>query len=175
MNLATEKRDFYKLEVRVEAPTVIIQNLEFKFNYLKMSSEYDESEVIIKDRRVVFEPQRTLEGFRVSLFVLNEGDNPEERIDYLIDEDYQVDELSMEITSSNNQTYSYELNEEIGEQVDGKEVEVELSLEMRTVLNLLTSAVEEDTKEIGNLCYQYLSEDEEAVAIINDIANIDIL
>lgn len=173
--LATEKRSFFKLEVRVDTPSVVLNNLEFKFNKLTLYSEYDDSSIVIENRRVVFEPERTLEGFRTSIYILNESDTPTERIDYLFDEEYEIEELDIEIKSTTGVKYEFYINNDVGEQVEDKEVEIEVSPEMSACLNFISSYIVDEENKIVNTCYDFLKDEEEAINALKLISEINIL
>ena len=90
MNI-TEKRGFFQIQVIVSAATVNVDNIDINFNGITLYSEDEDKLIEIKGRRTVIEPERCSDGLRINLYILNEGDNPEERIDYLIDEDYEIE------------------------------------------------------------------------------------
>lgn len=176
IKLATEKKDFYKLEVMVETTNVLLNNLEIKFNRMSLYSEYEDTEVnILDDRKVVFEPERTIDGFRVKVFILNDSDNEEERIDYLIDEEYEIQELDLSIKNTNGVVYEYSINMEVGEQVNQKEVEVELNPEMKNAISFISNYIENDVTEMCNKCFEILDKDDIAVKSINTISQIEII
>ena len=167
--LATEFREFFKLEVRVSSPSVIIDNIEVKFNSIILQNE-DNDVIEIRNRRCIPILDRTTEGFKCTLFVLNEGNKLEERIDWLLDEDYEINFLDLTIRKKNTkEEFSYVVNKSIGEQLT-KEVEVEVSEDVNNALEFLSISV--SRKNCINEIYKIINEDNNLTEQINTIASI---
>lgn len=167
--LAKEVRDFYKLEVRVKTNSVILENIKVKFNKIVLSD--GESAISISDRRLVYEVNKTIDGFRVNLYILNDVEDTSKRIDYLIDDDYEIEKLDIVIYSvTTNKKYDFTINESIGEQIS-KKVDIEVSKEMQECLSYISSGIENE--ELVSHIYEKISKDKsDIVSRINSIASI---
>lgn len=169
--LATEVREFFKLEVRVLTESVILENVDVKFNSIILQNEEDDV-VEISNRRCIPVLDRTTDGFRCTILILNEGEKLEERIDYLIDEDYEIKHLDLTIKKKNNgKEFAYTVNHTIGEQLT-KEVEVEISDEVRSVLEFLSISV--GRKNCMNKIFEIVNKDADLTQKINTIASIEV-
>lgn len=170
-----ERRDFFKLELIVETPSVILDNINVDFKGIELYSEDEENTIEIKNRRFVIEKSKTLEGFRVLLFILNEGEELEERIDYLFDEEYQITKLDLTIKDKNKK-YSYKINEDSFEQVEGKQVDIEISEEVTKSLDVLSRYALEDfgisSEAAAEIFYRNIKEDENLINTLNNVSNI---
>lgn len=168
--MITEVRGFFKVEVKVKATTVNLENISIEFNKIVLYREEDDSAIVIEDRRVVTEPVRTSEGFNVVLYILNEGEEFEDRIDWLMDEDYEIETIDLTIKNiSKNTDYDYELNYNIGEQIN-KEVEIEVSPSLNNAITYLSSRLE--NQELNNYIYNTMINNPDLIDVINDISNI---
>lgn len=171
--MITEIREFFKCEVNVLSTTVNLENIGVEFKEMVLYREDDDSTITVKDRRVITEIVRTSEGFKIILFIQNEGDELEDRIDWLIDEDYEIETINLEIKNiSKNTEYDYNINYNIGEQVE-KEVEIEVSIPLKTAIQYITNSLE--SKEIQKHIYDVMVQDQELVEMVNSIANIQIV
>lgn len=175
--MVKECRDFFKFEVRIKTPSVNLNNVEVIFNSLTLYSEDEEDTVVIKNRRVVFEKEKSSEGFKVMVFVLNEGDKLEERIDCLLDEEYEITDVDL-IIKDNNKIYDYNLNEYSYIQVEGKEVEIQVDEEMKNALELLSKySLDEfglNQDRLSNNFFELLKDEKEFVETLNLISKIDL-
>ena len=170
--MITEVRGFFKCEVNVVATSVNLENVGIEFKQMVLYREDDDSTITIKDRRVIIEPVRTGEGFKVTLFIQNEGDELEDRIDWLIDEDYEIETIDLSIQNLSKKTeYDYTINYNIGEQVE-KEVEIEVALPLKKAVNYVTSSLD---KQLTNYIYDIMVGNEELVEMVNAVANIEVV
>lgn len=171
--MITEVREFFKCEVNIVATTVNLENVEVKFNQMVLYREDDDSTIIVKDRKVILEPVRTGDGFKVVIFIQNEGEELVDRIDWLIDEDYEIEQIDLSIINlSKNSAYDYSINANIGEQIQ-KEVEIEVALPLKKAIDYISSTIE--NKGLTNHIYDVMIECDELVETINAIANIEVL
>lgn len=169
--LAKEIREFYYLEVKVKTPSVTIENIRVKFKEIVLSNGDDT--VTITNRRCVYNADRTTDGFRVKIYILNDTDDTSKRIDYLIDDDYEIETLGLDINStSSNKTYEFEINENIGEQIK-KKVDIEVSEEVQKCLTYISESLE--SEELVNFIYARVSKDEKMIKNINAIADIAVI
>lgn len=173
-----ERRDFFKLELRVETPSVILDNIKVDFKGIELYSEDEENTIEIKNRRFVVEKSKTLEGFRILLFILNEGEELEERIDYLFDEEYKINKLDLTIKDKNKEYSSYKINEDSFEQVKGKQVDVEISEEVTKALDVLSRYALEyfgmSAESAADMFYDNIKKDEQLINTLNNVSNIAI-
>ena len=171
----TEKRQFYKLEALINISTVNLDNIDVKFNSITLCNDYDDDEVVIKDRRVVFEKDRSSDGVRLAIYILNEGTEIKDRIDYLIDEEYEIQDLDLEVKRiSTDETLTYTLLCDEGEQVE-KEVEIEMDPVLKKSSEFIIDRVTEGNATIKNVIFNTLKEDEDLQRIINDIIDIPVI
>lgn len=175
--MVKELRDFFKFEVNIKTASVNLNNVEVEFNSLTLYSEDEEETVVIKDRRVVFEKEKSPEGFKIIGFILNEGEVLEERIDCLLDEEYLITNIDL-VIKDKNKNYDYTLNKYSYMQVEGKEVEIEVSKEMQNALELLSKySLDEfglNQDRLSNNFFELLKDEEEFVQTLNLISKIDL-
>lgn len=171
MSVVTEQREFFKMEVNVTTPSVILENVEIAFDKIILYSEIDDKTIIITNRKAVFEKERTCEGFKVKVFILNEDDELEDRIDWLLEEEYEIEDLELKITSiSNSKEFTYKINTLIGEQVV-KTVEIELDPNLKKSLTFLSSYIEDNS--LTNEIYSIVNASDDLKDIISEIADIN--
>lgn len=170
--MVTEIRGFFKCEVNVVATTVNLENVGIEFESMVLYREDDDSTIEVKDRRVILEPVRTGDGFKVTIFIQNEGDELEDRIDWLIDEDYEIEVINLSIKNlSKNTEYDYVINQNIGEQVE-KEVEIEVAIPLKKAINYVSASLD---KQLTNHVYDIMVGNEELVEFVNAVANIEVV
>lgn len=167
-----EIREFFKCDVNVEATSVHPENVEIQFNKIVLYREDDDSCIEISDRKTVVEKIRTSNGLTIRLFILNESENVEERIDYLLDEDYEIEFIDLSIKHIlKNTNYDYTINDNNAEQVK-KEVDVELSEDLNKVLKYVTPS---SNKKIAQVIYPVIKDDTDFINTINSIINIEVV
>ena len=168
----TEKKEVFYMEVSVETATVNVENIKVDFNKIELSCGGDE--VVITDRKCYSEVIRTLDGFKVKLYIVNDIDDYEKRIDYLIDDDYEIINLDLSIINEKfaGKKYEYTINPTIGEQIE-KEFPVELDETTEAGFRLACGYI--DDKRVSNYVYQLLVENEDLLTQINALSKIAVL
>lgn len=168
----TEKKEVFYMEVAVSTATVNVENIKVNFN--KMTLKSSEDEVTITDRKCYSEVIRTMEGFKVKLFIENDTDNDDERIDYLIDDDYEIVDLDLSIINDKfpSKKYEYIINDTIGEQLE-KEVPVELDEDMEAGLRLACGYI--DNKEVNNYVYELFAKNEDLLTQVRALSKVLVL
>lgn len=171
MNI-TEKRGFFQIQVIVSAVTVNVDNIDINFNGITLYSEDEDKLIEIKGRRTVIEPERCSEGLRINLYILNEGDNPEERIDYLIDEDYEIETVDISVVhKKNGKVFPIRVNEKIGEQVM-KEVPVEIPQELQDASDYVMENITEGNESITGVVFDTIKKSKELQTFINKVMDV---
>lgn len=173
--MITESREFFKLEVLVKTVSVVLENVECKLNSIRLYQEDEDKTVTIngEDRDILFEPVRTTDGFKVHIFISNDGEELEERIDWMLDEDYEIEDIDMTITNiSSNEEYEFSIQFHIGEQVE-KEVEIEVNSTLKNSIKFITDNL--NTNLSPNYIYDILKENHELTDFISIISDIDVL
>lgn len=119
-------KEYFLFEVRVKIDKNVNTQYSYKsYNYgllkpvLNKIVFSDGNETItIKDRKIYLED--TAEKELLLLYVENSSSNLKERIDYLLDEDFEITELDISIKDKNNNELKCEIIEK--EQVSGKDL-----------------------------------------------------
>ena len=103
-------KDVYKVVLIAKSSSVNIDNIEVVFKSLTMKNEDDE-EIIIKDRQYDVFKERCSDGIKISLYIVNDASVLEERIDWLMDEEYYIDSIDIDIhTISSGNNLEFEFN-----------------------------------------------------------------
>ena len=166
-----EKKNFYKLQVIVSAATVNIDNIQIDFNGITLYSEDEEDTVEIRNRRTVIEPERCSDGLALNIYILNEGDNPRERIDYLLDEDYEIADVDIVVLhKKNGKVFPTRLNEQIGEQLE-KEVPVEVPQEIKDASDYVMENITEGNETITGVVFDTIKNSKELQDFITNVMN----
>lgn len=175
--LATEIREFFYMLIKVSTPSVFPDNIGVKFNSLTMINEDEEEEVVISKRRINTKIERTTDGFRIKLYILNEGEEIKERIDYLFDEDYEIQNIDLDIYKKDNPSFKYTdytIVDTVGEQLE-LEVPVEVSEECSNCLEYLTNGgIDIEDASLPNVFYDIVKDDKNLIDKINQIAELPI-
>ena len=168
-----EQRDFYKIQVIVSATTVNVDNIDIDFEGLDLYSEDEDKLVQIRNRRTIFEIERCSEGVKINIFILNEGENVDERIDYLIDEDYEIETAYISVKNKKTgKELKTTLNELIGEQVK-KEVPVEIPDEAREAVDYILDSLTEGNTSLDKTMYEIIVKSDDLIKSISKIMEID--
>ena len=168
-----EEREFYKIQVIVAAATVNIDNIDIDFKGLDLYSEDEDKLVKITNRRTIFETERCSEGVRINIFILNEGENLDERIDYLIDEDYEIETVYISVKNKKTgKELKTTLNDLIGEQIK-KDVPVEIPDEAKEAVDYVLESLTEGNFSLDTLLYESIVGSKELINSISKIMEID--
>ena len=171
MNI-TEKREFFKIQVIVSAATVNVDNININFNGITLYSEDEDKTVEIKGRRTVIEPERCSEGLSINIYILNEGDDPTKRIDYLIDEDYEIETVDISVVhKKNGKAFPVKVNERIGEQVV-KEVPIEIPQELQDASDYVMENITEGNESITGVVFDAIQKSKELQTFINKVMDV---
>ena len=173
--MITEIREFFKLEVLVKTVSVVLDNVECQLNSIRLYQEDEDKTVTIKgeDREVLFEKVRTTDGFKVNIFISNEGEELEERIDWMLDEDYEIEDIDMTIiNASSSEEYEFAIQFHVGEQVE-KEVEIEVNSNLKNSIQFISDNL--TTNISPNYIYEIMNQNHELTDFISAISDIDVL
>ena len=173
--MITEIREFFKLEVLVKAISINLDNVECHLNSITLYQEFEDKTITIKgsDREVLFEKVRTYDGFKVNIFITNDSEEYEERIDWLLDEDFEIEDIDMTITNaSSKEEYEFAIQFQVGEQVV-KEVEIELNSNLKNAINYISNNL--TTNLSANHIYDIMSQNHDLTDFVSKISNIDVL
>lgn len=170
----TEERGFYRTQVIVSAPTVNQDNINIEFDGLTLYSEDEDELISINNRRTIFEVERCSEGIKIDIFILNEGDDPKSRIDYLIDEDYYIDDFFINVTNKNTKrVLSSRLNTLIGEQIT-KLVPIEVDEVTRESVDYILDSLTEGNISLSNTIYETISQNDNLKKFILNVKEISL-
>lgn len=97
--------------IKLELSRMILDDtlIEAKFNYISMSSDDGDEEISFQNRKTYFQPEKNTRN--MYLLIQNDGTSIRDRIDYLMDEDFFIEELNLSITFNETQKISYEIKE----------------------------------------------------------------
>lgn len=168
-----ETREFFQVQVIVKATSINEENLKIEFNGLNLYSEDEDKLVEIRNRRTVFEIDRCSEGLKIDIFILNEGTDPNERIDYLIDEDYEIEDIFIKVLNKKtNKEFSTKINSLIGEQVK-KDVPIELAPELQETTDYLLTNLTEGNESLSNLILDTIKDSKSLETYIRKVMELE--
>ena len=168
----TESREFFQVEVIIKATTINQDNINIDFKGLNLYSEDEDKLVEIRNRRTIFEFDRFSEGLKLDIFILNEDSDSTQRIDYLIDEDYEIEDILIEVShKKSGKKFDVRVNEQIGEQIK-KEVPVELSQELQDSADYILDNLTEGNQSLKSLLFETLRDSESLQTYINQMMEI---
>lgn len=91
--------NYFKIKLEVQN-VFNINNVDIKFNQIIMKSEEELNPIIIKNRKFVFTIDKSVSNV-VFIYIQNDGNQIEERIDYLLDEEWEIQNLDITILEQN--------------------------------------------------------------------------
>lgn len=166
-------KDVYKVVLIAKSSSVNIDNIEVVFKSLTMKNEDDE-EIIIKDRQYDVFKERCSDGIKISLYIVNDASVLEERIDWLMDEEYYIDSIDINIhTISSGNNLEFEFNN-YGEQTT-REMKVIVAESLEVSSEYLINRLTEGNNSLGDVVFKQLESSEDMQKIIQNIANIPVL
>ena len=168
-----EKREFFKLQVIVSATSIHEDNIDIEFDGINLYSEDEDNTIEIRNRRTIFDVDRCSEGLKIDIFILNEGNHLQSRIDYLIDEDFEVKDVFIKVKHKRTQKeYPIRVNTFIGEQVT-KEVPIELPPELQNATEFILDNLTEGNKSLSSLVFDTIRNSKTLQKSIESILEID--
>ena len=168
----TETRDFFKLKVIVSETSINEENIKIDFDGITLYSEDEDKLISIKNRRTIYDIDRCAEGLKINIFILNEGDDPEARIDWLLDEDYEIEDIFIKVShAKNGKEFKVTINEAIGEQVS-KNVPIEISPELEDTTNFILDGITEGNVSINNIVFETIKNCENLQEYIKKVMDL---
>lgn len=168
-----ETRDFFRIQVIVSATSINEENIEIDFGGIDLYSNDEDDLIEIRNRRVVYDIDRCSEGLKIDIFILNEGDDIHSRIDYLMDEDYEIKKIYIHVRHKRTKKeYTVKVNSLIGEQVK-KSVPVELSTELEKSVNYICDNITDGNSSIIDTIFDSIRKNEELQTFINTVKDLD--
>lgn len=169
-----EVKDVYALELIAKTSSINLDNIEFKLNSVEMENE-DEDVKVFTDRAYSIFKERCSDGVKINLYIVNDGSSIDERMDYLIDEEYVVSKVDAEIKSiSTGDVIEYELVSGYGTQTR-KEVDIVVDPLLEEVNNFLVQNLTEGNECLHTLIFQTLEKDEYLQNILAEIIRTPLL
>lgn len=170
----TEKRGFFKIQVIVPAMSINAENIKIDFKGINLYSEDEDNVKEIRNRRTIIETERCSEGLELNIFILNEGEDTSERIDYLMDEDYEIEDVFISVTHlRNGKEYETRFNDSIGEQIE-KEVPIELPKELEDATNYIVDEITEGNTDITNIVFETIKSSKSLQNYINAVMELEL-
>ena len=109
-------------------------------------------------------------SYQIDLYLV---DNNELSIGYLLDEDFEIEDIDMTITNaSSKEEYEFAIQFQVGEQVE-KEVEIELNSNLKNAINYISNNL--TTNLSANHIYDIMSQNHDLTDFVSKISNIDVL
>lgn len=130
------KNEYFLLKCQLISKTAIpTQNINIKFNSLILFNEEENKKIIIKNRDIVYLFYSIDNEIYFNLYIENKG--VENRIDYLIDEEYEIKELDLTISNVNNVSfYEHNIISEYGQ--------IEIDFKNQLLASIINSEVSEE-------------------------------
>ena len=172
--MLTENKEVFKIQLVAKVASVILENIKVKLNSVTMTNE-DGDVLEFKDRAYDVYKERCSNGVNIFLYIVNDGTEIQDRMDWLIGEEYYISNVNAEITlESIGESVEYELVDIYGEQTT-REIKVQVSEELETSTNNLVSRLTEGNQGLKDLIFQTLKDDEYMQKVIESVAKLPIL
>lgn len=169
-----EVKDVYEIELLAKTSSINLDNIDFKLNSVEMENE-DEDVKVFTDRAYSTFKERCSDGVKIHLYVVNDGTAIEERMDYLIDEEYIISKVDAEIKSlSTGDVIEYELVSGYGTQTK-KEVDIVVDPLLEEVNTYLVNNLTEGNESLRTLLFQTLEKEEYLQNVLAEIIRTPLL
>lgn len=163
-----EVKDVYEIELLAKTASINLDNIDFKLISVEMEND-DEDVKVFEDRAYSVFKERCSEGVKIHLYVVNDGTAIEERMDYLVDEEYIISKVNADIKSlSTGDAIEYELCSEYGNQTR-KEVDIVVDPLLEEVNTYLVNNLTEGNQVLHTLIFQTLEKDEYLQNVLAEI------
>lgn len=172
--MLTEKKEVFKIQLVAKVASVILENINVKLNSVTMSN--DDGEVLeFKDRVYDVSKERCSDGVNISIYIVNDGTEIQDRMDWLIGEEYYISNVDAEITlNSTGESVEYELVNPYGEQTT-RDMKIQVSEDLEIATNYLVDRLTEGNQGLKELFFKALKDDEYMQKTIVAITNLPIL
>lgn len=172
--MITEKKDVFKIQLLVEVASINLDNINVKFNSITMSNEDEEDEIVFKDRQWDLSKERCSDGVNIYLYIVNDGTEVQDRMDYLVGEEYLISKVDAEISlESTGESLEYKVVDPYGEQTT-RDMKVEVSETLETVTNYLVDRLTEGNQGLKDVIFEIIKEDEYVQDIFEQIIKIPV-
>lgn len=169
-----EVKDVYALELLVKTSSINLDNLDVVLKSVEMENE-DEDVKTFTDRAYSVSKERNSDGVKITLYIVNDGTSLDERMDYLVDEEYVVSKVDAEIkTKSTGTILEYELLSNYGTQTR-KEVDIVVDPLLEEVTNYLVNTLTDGNQGLHTLIFQTLEKEEYLQNILAEIIRTPLL
>ena len=172
--MLTEKKEVFKIQLVAKVASVILENINVKLNSVTMSN--DDGEVLeFKDRAYDVYKERCSDGVNISLYIVNDGTEIQDRMDWLIGEEYYISNVDAEVTlNSTGESVEYELVNPYGEQTS-RDMKIQVSKDLEIATNYLVDRLTEGNQGLKELFFKALKDDEYMQKTIVAITKLPIL
>ena len=172
--MLTEKKEVFKIQLVAKVASVILENINVKLNSVTMSN--DDGEVLeFKDRVYDVSKERCSDGVNISIYIVNDGTEIQDRMDWLIGEEYYISNVDAEVTlNSTGESVEYELVNPYGEQTT-REMKIQVSEDLEIATNYLVDRLTEGNQGLKDLFFKALKDDEYMQKTIVAITKLPIL
>ena len=102
--MLTENKEVFKIQLVAKVASVILENIKVKLNSVTMTNE-DGDVLEFKDRAYDVYKERCSDGVNIFLYIVNDGTEIQDRMDWLIGEEYYISNVNAEITLKLNQIF----------------------------------------------------------------------
>lgn len=172
--MLTEKKEVFKIQLVAKVASVILENINVKLNSVTMSN--DDGEVLeFKDRVYDVSKERCSDGVNISIYIVNDGTEIQDRMDWLIGEEYYISNVDAEITlNSTGESVEYELVNPYGEQTT-RDMKIQVSEDLEIATNYLVDRLTEGNQGLKELFFKALKDDEYMQKTIVAITKLPIL
>lgn len=169
--MITELKEVFKIQIIVKVASINMDNIDVKLNSITMKNE-DNDEVVFKDRQWDLSKERCSEGVKISLYIVNDGNTIQDRMDWLVGEEFVISKVDAEVTTcSTGEILEYEIVDPYGEQTT-REIKIQVSETLETATSYLVDRLTEGNQSLKSLIFKTLEEDEYMQNVIKQIASI---
>lgn len=170
--------EVFKVQILVDVESFGIDDIIVKFNSLTMSNGLED--LTFKDRAYDIEMEKQGNSALVNIYIENDGDNLKDRMDWLLDEDYLIENVDASVKLTLTGTpFEYKLASQYGVQTT-RSMKIAAKNDFETSYNYLrdfmcSGTSDEEVSKVGEIFKNMLERDVLLQKTINDISKITLI
>ena len=165
----TTNKEVFKVTIIAKIASVNLDNVTVSLNSVTMTNE-DGDEYVFQGRQWDYSKERCSDGIKIFLYIVNDGTRLEDRMDWLIDEEFSITKVDAEVkTISTNQVLEFDIESPYGEQTK-REMKLQVSESLEASTNYLVDRLTEGNQSLKDLIFNTLEADEGLQKIIKQIS-----
>lgn len=172
-----EVKAVFSIDIVAKVASINLDDIKVNLKSVTMQNE-DEEVIEFKDRPWDYVKERCSDGVKITLYIVNDGNTLQERMDWLLDEEYVVSSVDAEIIKeSTGSVLDYELLSEYGTQTT-KEINIVEDPALESALNYMFDRLTEGNETLKPVILNLLRNDDNGTYmrdLVNKIASLPVL